>query len=103
MKGVALERARDVASCGAGVAILLAHVTSVIGSPTLLPESGRSIKRHPNQVSLRFRKVRAKNGKRLGYIPGIHGYSASCSHTHDAKSYDGYDTGETPGEIHLPG
>ena len=82
---MALERARDVASCGAGVAILLAHVTSVIGSPTLSPESGRSVKRHPNQVSVRFRKVRAKNGKRLGYIPGMHGYSASCSHTHDAE------------------
>ena len=62
MKGVALERARDVGSCGAGVAILLAHVTSVIRSPTLLPESGRSIKRHPNQVSVRERKECAKNG-----------------------------------------
>ena len=82
---MALERARDVASCGARVAILLAHVTSVIGSLTLLPESGRSIKRHPNQVSARFRKVRAKNGKGLGYIPDMNGYSASCSHTHDAE------------------
>ena len=82
---MALERERDVASCGAGVALLLAHMTSVIGSPTLLPESGRSIKRHPNQVSVRFRKVCAKNGKRLGYIPGMHGYSASCGHMHDAK------------------
>ena len=82
---MSLERALDVASCGAGVAIFMAHVTSVIGSPTLLPESGRSIKRHNNLVSASFRKVRAKNGKRLGYIPGMHGYSGSCSHTHDAK------------------
>ena len=82
---MALDQACDVGSCGAGVAILLAHVTSVIGSPTLLPESGRSMKRHPNQVSVRFRKVHAKNGKRLGYIPGMHGYSASCSYKHDTK------------------
>ena len=82
---MALEQARDVASCGAGVAILLAHVTSIIGSPTLFPESGRSMKRYPNLVSVRFRKVRAKNGKRLGYIPGMHGYSSSCGHTHDAE------------------
>ena len=80
-----LEWACDVASCGAGEAILLAHVTCGIASPTHLSESGRSIKRHPNQVGVHFRKVRAKNGKRLGYIPGMHGYSASCSHTHDAK------------------
>ena len=82
---MALEQACDVASCGAGVAILLAHVISVIGSPTHLSESGRSITRHPNQVSAGFRKVRAKNSKRLSYIPGMHGYSASCSHTHDAE------------------
>ena len=82
---MALERARDVASCGAGVAILLAHVTSVIRSTTLLPEAGSSIKRNPNQVSAGFGKVRAKNGKRLGYIPCMHGYSASCSHTRDTE------------------
>ena len=55
-------RARDVASRGAGVAVLLAHVTSVIGSPTHLAESGKSIKRSPNQVSVRFRKVGADAG-----------------------------------------
>ena len=98
-----LERARDVALCGAGVAILFAHLTYIKRSLTLLPELGRSIKRHPNQVGVRFRKVRAKNGKRLGYIPGMHRYSASCSHTHDAKGNDGYDMGETPYETHLPG
>ena len=85
VKGRALDWAREVALCGAGVAILLARMISIIGSPTLLPESGRSIKRHPNQVSVRSRKVHAKNGKHLGYIPGMHGYSASCSHMHDAK------------------
>ena len=68
---MALDWASDVASCGAGVAIHLANVTSIIGSPTLLPESGRSIKRRPNQVSVRFRNVCSKNVKRLGYIPGI--------------------------------
>ena len=82
---MALERARDMASFDAGVAILLAQVISVIGNPTLFPKSGRSIKRQPNQVSVRFRKVRAKNGKRLGYNLGMHGYSVSCSHMHDAK------------------
>ena len=65
---MSLERARDVGSCGAGVAILLAHVTSVIGSPHHLPESDRSIKRYPNQVNVRFKKVRATNGKHLSYI-----------------------------------
>ena len=85
LNGVALERERDMASCGAGVAILFAHVTSRIGSPTRAPESGRSIKRHPNLRGVRFRKVRAKYGKRQSYNPGMHGYSASCSHTHDAK------------------
>ena len=79
-----MERVRDVASCGAGEAILLAHVTSVI-SLTHLPESGRSIKRHPNRVSARFRKVCAKNVKRLGYILGMQGYRASCGHAHDTK------------------
>ena len=80
-----MEWARNVVSCGAGVTIILAHVTPVIGSPTYLPESGRSIKRNPNQVSVRFRKVPAKNGKRLGYIPGMHGYSATCIHTYDTE------------------
>ena len=57
-----------MASGGAGVAKLLAHMTSVIGSPTHIPELGRSIKRYPNQVSVRFRKVRAKNGKNASAI-----------------------------------
>ena len=85
LKGVALDRAREVALCGVGVAILLAHVTSVIGSPTSLPKSGWSIKRQPKQVSVRFRQVRAENSKPLGYIPGMHGYSVSRSHTYDTK------------------